>query len=533
MDEQKFTGEPLNLSFPAVQKQQKTNGQDERVASPAVSGDIVDTSWDFQPLTFPSFADEIDQKGPRHAAPKRGVRGSKSSNEEPADESSSTQDDATGSVPGQAVPNAVFLPSVPSETVQHDERNGRNGQVSGNDAQQTAVLTSRQSLVGADAGQTAKKTSAAAAGTDSDEKTSRRSRQSSKSSKSGNSHGSKGKGRTVAVVLIAIVVVIAIVAGAVVLWRAGQSSRHEAAVSDCVKAAEQYNSAKKDLDKALASAKNLQSVSESQVGDSKTIKQLKQQLDLAKQFSTAPSCAVKQSTSVLQTNAKAMNEQIGDMTDSTKSLRKAVNAVSSSKAVKDLQTLKDTVATAQKLMDSSQGMVSDESTRTALQKAIDAANALISKNSSDDAAITDAISALNFASDEVNDSMSSATSQSQSNNGYDTDSSTSGTYGYNTYGYGYGNGTYGNSQYQYYNDNTGSQQSGTPSDQQGAGISGGDKSGSDSKSDGGKGTNSSQGGSQNGSGSGNGGNTGSSTGTTNSSSTGTGATGNQSSGNRR
>lgn len=529
MDEQKFTGEPLNLSFPAVQKQQKTNGQDERVASPAVSGDIVDTSWDFQPLTFPSFADEIDQKGPRHAAPKRGVRGSKSGNEEPADESSTAQDDAIGSVPGQAVPNAVFLPSPQPEAAQHDERNERNGQAAGDDAQKTAVLTSRQSLVGADAGQTAKKTSAAS-GKDSGEKTSRRSRQSSKSSKSGNSHGSKGKGRTVAVVLIAIVVVIAIMAGAVVLWRAGQSSRHEAAVSDCAKAAEQYNSAKKDLDKALTSAKNLQSVSESQVGDSKTIKQLKQQLDLAKQFSSAPSCAAKQSTSTLQTNAKAMNEQISDMTDSTKSLRKAVNAVSSSKAVKDLQTLKDTVATAQKLMDSSQGMVSDESTRTALQKAIDAANALISKNSSDDAAITDAISALNSASDDVNDSMSSATSQSQNNNGYDTDSSTSGTYGYNTYGYGYGNGTSDNSQYQYYNDNTGGQQSGTQSGQQGAGTTGDDNSGSDTKTDSSKGTGSSQGGSQNGNGNGNGNSSGSSTGSSGSSSTGTGATGGQNSG---
>ncbi len=532
MDEQKFTGEPLNLSFPAVQKQQKTNGQDEHVASPAVSGDIVDTSWDFQPLTFPSFADEIDQKGPRHAAPKRGVRGSKSTNEEHADESSATQDNAAGSTPGQAVPNAVFLPSTPAETVQHDERNGHNGQAAGGDAQQTAVLTSRQSLVGADGSQTAKEPSAAAAGKDSDEKTSRRSCQSSKSSKSGNSHGSKGKGRTVVVVLIAIVAVIAIVAGAVVLWRAGQSSRHEAAVNDCAKAAVQYNSAKKNLDKALASAKSLQSVSESQVGNGKTIQQLKQQLDLAKQFSSAPSCAAKQSTSTLQTNAKAMNEQISDMTDSTKSLRKAVNAVSSSKAVKDLQTLKDTVATAQKLMDSSQGMVSDESTRTALQKAIDAANALISKNSSDDAAITDAISALNSASDGVNDSMSSATSQSQSNNGYDTDSSTSnGTYGYNTYGYGYGNGTYGNSQYQYYNGNTGSQQSGTQSGQQGTGTTGGDNSGSDSKSDTSKGTSGAQSGSQNGNGNGNGGNSGSNTG--NNSSNAGGANSNQSGSNNQ
>lgn len=505
MDEQKFTGESLNLSFPAVQKQQKTNGQDGHVESPAVSGDIVDTSWDFQPLTFPSFADEIDQKGPRHAAPKRGMRGAKDSGGEHADESTATHDDESGSTPGQAVPNAVFLPSTPFETVQHDDE--RNGQASGDDAQQTAVLTSRQSLVGTDDGQTAKESSAAAAGMDSVEKASRRSRQ---SSKSGNSHGSKGKRHTVVIALIAIVAVVAIAVGAVVLWRAGQASRHEAAVNDCAKVSEQYNSAKKDLDKALASARNLQSVSESQVGDGKTIQQLKQQLELAKQFSSAPSCAAKQSTSVLQTNAKAMNEQIGDMTDSTKSLRKAVNAVSSSKAVKDLQTLKDAVATAQKLMDSSQGMVSDESTRTALQEAIDAANKLISKNSSDDAAITDAISALNSASDEVNDSMSSATSQSQSGNGYDADSSTSGTYGYNTYGYGYGDGTYGD-QNQYYNANTGN---GTTGVQNSNGGNSNNSTGNNSGSTTGTtGANNGQNGNQNGNANGNGSNSGSSSGT--------------------
>ena len=68
MDEQKFTGEPLNLSFPAVQNQQKTDKRGERVESPVVSGDIVDSSWDFEPLTFPDFAAEAE-KGPRHAAP--------------------------------------------------------------------------------------------------------------------------------------------------------------------------------------------------------------------------------------------------------------------------------------------------------------------------------------------------------------------------------------------------------------------------------------------------------------------------------
>lgn len=505
MDEQKFTGEPLNLSFPAVQNQQKANEQDGRVESPAASGDIVDTFWDFQPLTFPSFADEIDQKGPRHAAPKKGILGSKGSSDEASDTSTATQHGESGSTTGQVAPNTVFLPAtVPSEAPQNDNQAGEDA------AQQTTVLTPQQAFAANDSSTVVMPD--AVRDTDTDETASRRSNRVN----AGKSHGDKAKHNTVIIAVAVIIVVIVAVAGGVALWRNGQTARHETAVSDCTKAAEQYNAAKKTLDKALSDAKNLQSVTASQVNDGETVKQLKQQLDVAKQFSTAPSCAANQSTATLKTNTKAMNEQISDMTTSANAVRKAVTAVSTSKAAKDLQSLKDEVGTAQALMTSSKGEVSDESTRSALQEAIDAANALISKNSTDDAAIASALSALRSASDKVENSMSAATSQSASGNdgtyGYTTYGN---AYGYNTNGYnGYGNGTYNDGQNQN-NTNTGRQQNtvGNDSDSgSNSGNVGGEASGSG-------GTGNTGGNSQNGAGTGtgNGSESGSGTGNTQSS----------------
>lgn len=504
MDEQKFTGEPLNLSFPAVQNQQKTDKQGERVESPVVSGDIVDSSWDFEPLTFPDFAAEAE-KGPRHAAPKRGILGAKNSNDEAPDTSTATQHSESDSTMGHAAPNTVVLPTATPSGISQD-----SGQASNEDAQQTTVLMPQQVFAGDDSSTAGRLD--VTHGTDKDEPASRRSGQDGV----GRSHGSKGKRNVVILAIAVIAVVVAAVAGGVALWRGSQTSRHETAVSDCTQAAKQYNTAKKALDEALSSAKSLQSVADSQVNDGETLKQLKQQLDVAKQFSTAPSCAASQSTATLNTNTKAMNEQVSDMTGSTKSLNKAVKAASASKAVKDLQSLKDAVATAQDLMDSSKGAVSDESTRSALQEAIDAANALLSKNSTDDAAITSALSALRSASDKVENSMSAATSQSASGNdgtyGYTTYGN---AYGYNTNGYnGYGSGTYNDGQNQN-NTNTGGQQNtgGNDSD------SGSNSGNADGEASGSGGTGNTGGNSQNGAGTGtgNGSESGSGTGNTQSS----------------
>lgn len=470
MDEQKFTGEPLDLSFPAVQKQWKANGQDERTEPSAASGDIVDTFWDFQPLTFPNFAGDIDQKGPRHAEPKRGILGARSGDGE-TDTLPAMHDGESNGAADHAAADTASLPSAASTGTM---RNGNR--TVAEDAQQTMVLAPQRT--GAPANAAADAFSAASG--DGSDKTPGRSGKAG----AGKPSGDKGKRKTALIVVAVIVAVIAVVGGGFALWRSNQASRHQAAVNDCAKAAERYNTAKKALNKAVAKATKLESVTESQVSDAKTIKQLKQQLEVAKQFSAAPSCAAKQSTATLQTNAKAMSEQIADMTTSSNAVSQSARKLSASKADKDLKSLKDVVTTAQKLLTDSEGKVSDDSTRTALQKAIDEANALISKKSTDDTAITNALSALRSASDKVNDSVSAASAEAAQNStdGYDTSGSTStdGTYGntgYNNgyYNYGYYNNGYYNNRNTYGGGGTGSDTGGQTDVDSGDNSDAGDK----------------------------------------------------------
>ena len=512
MDEQKFTGEPLDLSFPAVQKQWKANGQDERTEPSAASGDIVDTFWDFQPLTFPNFAGDIDQKGPRHAEPKRGILGARSGDGE-TDTLPAMHDGESNGAADHAAADTASLPSAASTGTM---RNGNR--TVAEDAQQTMVLAPQRT--GAPANAAADAFSAASG--DGSDKTPGRSGKAG----AGKPSGDKGKRKTALIVVAVIVAVIAVVGGGFALWRSNQASRHQAAVNDCAKAAERYNTAKKALNKAVAKATKLESVTESQVSDAKTIKQLKQQLEVAKQFSAAPSCAAKQSTATLQTNAKAMSEQIADMTTSSNAVSQSAGKLSASKADKDLKSLKDVVTTAQKLLTDSEGKVSDDSTRTALQKAIDEANALISKKSTDDTAITNALSALRSASDKVNDSVSAASAEASQNStdGYDTSGSTStdGTYGntgYNNgyYNYGYYNNGYYNNRNTYGGGGTGSDTGGQTDVDSGDNSDAGDKKPDSGDNGGGAGSgnggnNSGNGGNtgtgNNGNNSGNGGNTG-------------------------
>lgn len=486
MDEQKFTGEPLNLSFPAVQNQQKTDKQGERVESPVVSGDIVDSSWDFEPLTFPDFAAEAE-KGPRHAAPKRNIlsalgadtTGASDANEPESrdtDEDPDSQGNATVFLPETASSEGAHLLDHMSATPVTVEQQPDQAQVFG--GEQTVTLPP---VVG-DAEELDNVSESEDSGSG------------SRRSASGKRAGTRRRNTIITIVVLAIVLVAGI--GGFVLWKGGQSGKHDDAVAACSEASEQYGKAKKALNAALKSAESAQSITASQVTDATTIEQLKQQVNNAGHYGEAQSCAASRSLTELKNGTETMETQTTDMNRSAEAIRKAVSAVNISKTAMGFNSLKDAVATAQDLMDNSKGAVSDESTRSALQEAIDAANALISKNSTDDASITSALSALRSASDKVENSMSAATSQSASGNdgtyGY-------GTYGYNTNGYnGYGNGTYNDGQNQN-NTNTGGQQntggndSDSKPDSAGAGGENAGSNGSANSSQNGTGTGSSSG----------------------------------------
>lgn len=468
MDEQKFTGEPLNLSFPAVQNQQKTDKQGERVESPVVSGDIVDSSWDFEPLTFPDFAAEAE-KGPRHAAPKRNILSALGADTTGASDANEPESRDTDEDPDSQGNATVFLPETASSEGAHPldhmpatpvtvEQQPDQAQVFG--GEQTVTLP--PVVGGAEELDNVSESEDSGSG--------------SRRSASGKRAGTRRRNTIITIVVLAIVLVAGI--GGFVLWKGGQSGKHDDAVAACSEASEQYGKAKKALNAALKSAESAQSITASQVTDATTIEQLKQQVNNAGHYGEAQSCAASRSLAELKNGTETMETQTTDMNRSAEAIRKAVSAVNISKTAMGFNSLKDAVATAQDLLNSSNGNVSDESTRSALQEAIDAANALISKNSTDDAAITSALSALRSASDKVENSMSAATSQSASGN--------DGTYGYTAYGYntngynGYGNGTYNDGQNQN-NTNTGGQQNtgGNDSDSgSNSGNAGGEASGS-------------------------------------------------------
>lgn len=491
MDEQKFTGEPLNLSFPAVQNQQKTDKQSERVESPVVSGDIVDSSWDFEPLTFPDFAAEAE-KGPRHAAPKRNILSALGADTTGASDANEPESRDTDEDPDSQGNATVFLPETASSEGTHPldhmpatpvtvEQQPDQAQVFG--GEQTVTLP--PVVGGAEELDNVSESEDFGSG--------------SRRSASGKRAGTRRRNTIITIVVLAIVLVAGI--GGFVLWKGGQSGKHDDAVAACSEASEQYGKAKKVLNAALKSTESAQSITASQVTDATTIEQLKQQVNNAGHYGEAQSCAASRSLTELKNGTKSMETQTTDMNRSAEAIRKAVSAVNISKTARGFNSLKDAVATAQDLLNSSNGNVSDESTRSALQEAIDAANALISKNSTDDAAITSALSALRSASDKVENSMSAATSQSASGNdgtyGYTTYGN---AYGYNTNGYnGYGNGTYNDGQNQN-NTNTGGQQNtgGNDSDSgSNSGNVGGEASGSG-------GTGNTGGNSQNGAGTGTG-----------------------------
>lgn len=487
MDEQKFTGEPLNLSFPAVQNQQKTDKQGERVESPVVSGDIVDSSWDFEPLTFPDFAAEAE-KGPRHAAPKRNILSALGADTTGASDANEPESRDTDEDPDSQGNATVFLPETASSEGAHPldhmsatpvtvEQQPDQAQVFG--GEQTVTLP--PVVGGAEELNNVSESEDSGSG--------------SRRSASGKRAGTRRRNTIITIVVLAIVLVAGI--GGFVLWKGGQSGKHDDAVAACSEASEQYGKAKKALNAALKSAESAQSITASQVTDATTIEQLKQQVNNAGHYGEAQSCTASRSLTELKNGIETMETQTADMNRSAEAIRKAVSAVNISKTAMGFNSLKDAVATAQDLLNSSNGNVSDESTRSALQEAIDAANALISKNSTDDAAITSALSALRSASDKVENSMSAATSQSASGN--------DGTYGYTAYGYntngynGYGNGTYNDGQNQN-NTNTGGQQNtgGNDSDSgSNSGNAGGEASGSG-------GTGNTGGNSQNGAGTGTG-----------------------------
>lgn len=467
MDEQKFTDDSLNLSFPAAQGRAASADEPEgHQASPIFPGDIVDSSWDFEPLTFPDFAAEAE-KGPRHAAPKRNILSALGGDNADSSGTNESENRNTDEEPDSQGNTTVFLPETASQEGTHPfdympatpvavDRQSDRAQASG--GEQTVTLPP----VSGDAEESKNTSEPEDSGSG------------SRRSANGKRAGVHRKKTIIAIVVLAIVLVAGI--GGFMLWKGGQSGKQEDAVAACSKAAEQYGKAKKALDAALKSAESAQTITASQVMDATTIQQLKQQVDNAGQFGEAQSCAASRSLTDLKNDTKSMQTKSDDMSRSAAAIRKAVSAVNVSKTARDFNSLKDAVATAQGLLNSSNGNVSDESVRDALQQAIDAANTLIDGNSTDDKAITDALSALESVSSKVQDAMNAASSNTGDDSGAsDTNGTYNSTNGYsNGYPYGYQNtNQYGGTQTTPNSDSNADNQQQNNSDANASGSNGG------------------------------------------------------------
>ena len=252
-------------------------------------------------------------------------------------------------------------------------------------------------------------------------------------------------------VIVAIAVVAAAIAG-VLVWRNGQSEAdHAAALAACTKSSSEANDARVALDAALKDAQDASALTADQVADSATLDTLKQAIEDADALDEVAACGADLSAADLDAHARSNGTLAEQFTSAADNVTKAAKAVTDSRDAKtasdtkaaqdDLQTA---VGEAQTLLDNSLWAVADNTTRVALEQAIDIANTALQSGDADLKTLEDAQEELQRAVDGVNESMEElaainagqqAPSQYQQytygNNGYGT---------YDPYGTGAGTG---------------------------------------------------------------------------------------------
>jgi hypothetical protein len=191
-------------------------------------------------------------------------------------------------------------------------------------------------------------------------------------------------------------------------------------MSACNAATGEYSKADADLATVLRNTKSMQGVTPDQVTDAKTVTTLRDAVSKANSISVAAGCPASLSADALQDNAKDAKRLAAALRSSTDDITTAAKAVTTSKAAKDaanaaaIQTnLKTATADAQTLLNNSLYSVADNSTRVALENAIKTANTLLGQNKPDAAAMQNALTGLQTASDAVKSSMNDLVVQNQ------------------------------------------------------------------------------------------------------------------------
>jgi len=377
-----------------------------------ISRDVVDTSWDIPPLTFPKLQPTDSEEA------------------DGADETSLAEPRAiASSVPAQteqpvsAAPTIADIPSMPLDTIDFDDA------VAPADAEETATLPP---LVSSTDEQDAEATQAFDTSdgiTDLEELAAEDPEHDPlKTIPVAPKEPSADKRKIIAIVAAIAAVAVAI-AGVIVVRNRINSKEQRAAVAVCEKVKSKYSKANEKLQNAIEQATSLQGTAANQVADAATIDQLTQAVTKAQNLKTVGGCSVLLSETTLRAHARSMSKQISNIKEQTKAVTAAATAVAASKRAlevnKTTAALQKAIADAKTLLDGSAGQVADESTRDALAKAIDAAQKLLDGKSTDVAAMQNASKVISSTSDGVNKSVAEQTAaNAQSNTNSNTNSNT-------------------------------------------------------------------------------------------------------------
>jgi len=377
-----------------------------------ISRDVVDTSWDIPPLTFPKLqptdSEEADGADETSLAEPRTIASSVPAQTEQ---------------PVSAAPTIADIPSMPLDTIDFDDA------VAPADAEETATLPP---LVSSTDEQDAEATQAFDTSdgiTDLEELAAEDPEHDPlKTIPVAPKEPSADKRKIIAIVAAIAAVAVAI-AGVIVVRNRINSKEQRAAVVVCEKAKSKYSKANEKLQNAIEQATSLQGTAANQVADAATIDQLTQAVTKAQNLKTVGGCSVLLSETTLRAHARSMSRQISNIKEQTKAVSSAATAVAASKRAlevnKTTAALQKAIADAKTLLDGSAGQVADESTRDALAKAIDAAQKLLDGKSTDVTAMQNASKVISSTSDGVNKSVAEQTAaNAQSNTNSNTNSNT-------------------------------------------------------------------------------------------------------------
>ena len=377
-----------------------------------ISRDVVDTSWDIPPLTFPKLqptdSEEADGADETSLAEPRTIASSVPAQMEQ---------------PVSAAPTIADIPSMPLDTIDFDEA------VAPADAEETATLPPLVSSTDEQDVEATQAFDTSGGITDLEELAAEDPEHDPlKTIPVAPKEPSADKRKIIAIVAAIAAVAVAI-AGVIVVRNRINSKEQRAAVVVCEKAKSKYSKANEKLQNAIEQATSLQGTAANQVADAATIDQLTQAVTKAQNLKTVGGCSVLLSETTLRAHARSMSKQISNIKEQTKAVTAAATAVAASKRAlevnKTTAALQKTIADAKTLLDGSAGQVADESTRDALAKAIDAAQKLLDGKSTDVTAMQNASKVISSTSDGVNKSVAEQTAaNAQSNTNSNTNSNT-------------------------------------------------------------------------------------------------------------